>query len=93
MDEVRIHPIGARVLIKPQQVGKTKAVRGIYIPDIVNERPQYGEVVAIGDQEDAIKVEVGNMVLYPKNSGVEVYLNDTLFVIIEAKNLLAIIKD
>jgi chaperonin GroES len=93
MDEVRIHPLGSRVLIKPQQEGETKAVRGIYIPDLVKERPQYGEVVAIGDQEDAIKVDVGNIVLFPKKSGVEVYLNDTLYIIIEAKNLLAMIKD
>jgi chaperonin GroES len=93
MADIRIHPLGARVLIKPQQKDEPQAVRGIYIPEMVKERPQYGEVVAIGDPQAEIKVKIGNIVLYPRNSGIEVYLEDTLLIIIDAKDLLAIIKD
>ncbi|MBE0411946.1 MAG: co-chaperone GroES [Anaerolineales bacterium] len=93
MDQVRIHPLGARVLIKPEQSGESLPIRGIYIPEMTNEQPLCGEVVAVGDQEDDIKVKIGNRVLYPKNSGIEVYDDDILYVIIDAKDILAIIKD
>jgi chaperonin GroES len=93
MDEIKIQPLGARVLIRADQRDESNRIKGIYVPETSEEKPHWGEVVAIGDQKDEIKVRVGNKVLYSRNSGTEIKINSTQYLIMEANDLLAIIKD
>ncbi len=87
-----LQPLGARVLVKltpDEQTTKS----GLVLPDTAKEKPQRGEVVAVGDDEEMIKVAVGDRVLFPKYTGTEIKLEDEDYLVIEAADLLAIIKD
>ena len=70
---------------------------GLYIPDTAKEKPQQGEVVAVGTGrfEDGKRVEmelkVGDKVLYGKYSGTEVTLDDAQYLILRESDVLAIV--
>jgi chaperonin GroES len=85
-----IQPLGSRVLVRVLEEPTTTA-SGIVLPDTAKETPQRGEVVAIGDDEDLIKVAPGDLVLYPKYSGSEVTVDGDEHLIIEATDLLAVV--
>ena len=59
----------------------------------LKEKPQTGLVIAIGDEEDDIPVKVGQKILFPKYTGTEIKLDGVEHLIIEASDLLAIIKE
>ncbi len=86
-----IQPLGSRVLVRVLEE-PTTTHSGIVLPDTAKETPQRGEVVAIGDDEDLIKVEPGDVVLYPKYTGSEVSVDGDEHLIVEATDLLAIIR-
>ena len=86
-----IQPLGSRVLVRVVQVPATTS-SGIVLPDTAKEKPQRGEVVAIGDDEDLIKVEPGDVVLYPKYTGTEVEAAGDEYLILEATDLLAVVR-
>ena len=74
---MKLQPLGDRVVIKPLSAQEKKR-GGIVIPDTAKEKPQAGEVVAVGKgkplengQVKAPEVKVGNRVLYGKYSGTE----------------------
>ena len=85
-----IQPLGSRVLVRVLEE-PTTTVSGIVLPDTAKETPQRGEVVAIGDDEDLIKVAPGDLVLYPKYGGSEVTVDGDEHLIIEATDLLALV--
>ncbi len=87
-----IQPLGSRVLVLVL-AQENRTASGLVIPDTAKEKPQRGEVVAIGDDTDVIKVEVGDRVLFPKYTGTEVKLDDRDHLIIESTDLLAILRD
>jgi chaperonin GroES len=91
MSEV-IQPLGSRVLVRivPEE---NVTGSGLYIPDTAKEKPQKGEVVAVGDDTDAIKVSAGDRVLFPKYTGAEVKIGMQDHLIIESADLLAILRD
>ncbi|HEY5574692.1 MAG TPA: co-chaperone GroES [Anaerolineales bacterium] len=93
MSEVDIQPLGARVLIRPLVEGESRTSRGLFIPETAKEKPQTGEVIAVGDEQDEIKVRVGQKVLFPKYSGTEIKLNNVDHLIMDADDILAIVKD
>lgn len=93
MNEVNVQPLGARVLIRPVEENGARTSSGLYIPETAKEKPQTGEVIAIGDEEEEIKVKVGQKVLFPKYTGTEIRLNGVDHLIMEADDLLAIITD
>ena len=70
---------------------------GLYIPDTAKEKPQQGEVVAVGPGriEDGklvpMELKAGQTVLYGKYSGTEVTLDDTQYLIIKESDVLAIV--
>ncbi len=66
---------------------------GIYLPDTAKEKPQRGEVVAVGDDTELIKVEPGDRVLFAKYAGTEIRLDDAEHLIIDATELLAVERD
>lgn len=87
----QIQPLGSRVLVRvlaDESVTKS----GIFLPDTAKEKPQRGEVIAIGDDSETIKVAVGDRVLFPKFSGTELRLDGEDHLILEANDLLAILR-
>ncbi len=86
----RIRPLGSRVLVRVLEE-PTVTSSGIVLPDTATEKPQRGEVVAIGDDEELIRVAPGDVVLYPKYSGSEVSVEGDEHLILEATDLLAVV--
>ena len=86
-----IQPLGSRVLVRVLEEQSVTA-SGIVLPDTAKEKPQRGEVVAVGDDEDLIKVAPGDVVLYPKYSGTEVTVDGEEHLILEATDLLALLR-
>lgn len=96
--ELNIRPLGERVIVRalPQEE-KTKS--GIYLPDTAKEKPQQGEVMAVGNgkvTEDGktvpMNVKTGDKVLYGKYSGTEVKIEGEEFLIIKESEILAILS-
>lgn len=86
-----LQPLGARVLVKitPEE---TTTKSGLVLPDTAKEKPQRGEVTAVGDDEEMINVKVGDKVLFPKYTGTEFKIEDEDYLVIESGDLLAIVK-
>ena len=76
MSKLNIKPLADRVLVEPLEA-ETKTASGIIIPDSAKEKPQKGNVVAVGvgTKENPITVKVGDTVLYGKYSGTELKLS------------------
>ncbi len=85
-------PIGDRVVIKPAPA-EEKTKGGIIIPDTAKEKPQRGEVVAVGPGKDGnlMTVQVGDIVLYGKYAGQEINYNGEDFMIMREDDILVII--
>ena len=92
MSKLNIKPLADRVLIQPLEA-ETKTASGIIIPDTAKEKPQKGNVVAVGPgtKENPVTVKVGNSVLYGKYSGTELKLDDKNYLIMRESNILAIV--
>jgi chaperonin GroES len=87
MAKINIQPLGTRVLLRPlEQESKTSS--GLYLPDTAKEKPQTGEVVAIGDDE-SIKLKVKDKVLFAKYSGTEFKFENVDYLLLEANDVLA----
>ncbi len=85
-------PIADRVIIKPAPADeKTKG--GIIIPDTAKEKPQRGEVIAVGPGKDGnlMTVQVGDIVLYGKYSGQEISFEGTDYLIMREDDILVIV--
>ncbi|HEX3157700.1 MAG TPA: co-chaperone GroES [Gemmatimonadaceae bacterium] len=93
---MKIKPLADRVVIKALE--ETEQMRGgLYIPDTAKEKPQQGEVVAVGEgryeegKRIPMDVKVGNKVLYGKYSGTEVTLEGEQYLILRESDVLAIV--
>ncbi len=95
---MKIKPLGDRVLIKPsKEPEKTKG--GIVLPDTAKEKPQEGEVVAVGEGRKTeegkavpLTVKVGDKVLYGKYSGTEITVDGDEYLIMREEDILAIVQ-
>jgi chaperonin GroES len=94
---VKIRPLGDRVLVKPIEEAEVKK-GGIIIPDTAKEKPQEGEVVALGTgkrDEDGKLVEFtvkkGDKVLISKYGGTEVKLDGASYLIMREDDILGIV--
>jgi chaperonin GroES len=94
---VKLAPLADRVVIKPLE--ETETMRGgLYIPDTAKEKPQQGEVIAVGpgrfekDKRVPMDVKVGDKVLYGKYSGTEVTLDGDQYLILRESDVLAIVS-
>lgn len=87
-----VRPLGARVLVQVEEEASVTA-SGLVIPDTAKDKPQRGVVVAVGDDEDLLKVTVGDRVLFPKYSGTELRLGNVDHLILEAADLLAVVGE
>jgi chaperonin GroES len=94
--DVKVTPLADRVVIRALE--ETEQMRGgLYIPDTAKEKPQQGEIIAVGPgkYEDGklvpMGVKVGDKVLYGKYSGTEVTLDNEQYLILRESDVLAII--
>ena len=94
---MNIKPLSDRVVIKPAEPDE-KVQGGIIIPDTAKEKPQKGEIVAVGpgkasESGDIIpmSVKVGDTVLYGKYSGTEVTIDNKDYLIVRESDILAVI--
>ena len=93
----KIKPLADRVVVKALE--DTEEMRGgLYIPDTAKEKPQQGEIMAVGpgrlsDKGERIAMEVseGDRVLYGKYSGTEVTVDGETYLILRESDVLAII--
>ncbi len=93
-----VKPLGDRVFIKVS-ASEEKTAGGILLPDTAKEKPQVGEVVAVGPgkrDDKGAKVEpevkVGDKVLYSKYAGTDVKLGTEEYVLLSEKDILAIVQ-
>ena len=89
---IKVQPLGTRVLIRPEEE-EARTSSGLYLPETAKEKPQKGVVVAIGDEEEDIKVKVGQKVLFPKYTGTEIKIDGVDHLIMEADDILAVIEE
>ena len=92
MSELKIKPLGDRVIVQPQEA-EEKTASGIIIPDSAKEKPQKGTVVAAGPgtKDEKIEVKVGDTVLYGKYAGTELSFEGDDYLIMRQSDILAII--
>ena len=90
--KLKIRPLGTRVLIRPEEE-ELRTKSGILLPETAKEKPQMGVVIAIGDEEEDIKVKVGQKVLFPKYTGTEIKIDGEEHLIMEADDILAVIEE
>jgi chaperonin GroES len=96
---VKLRPLGDRVVVRPS--GREETTKsGIVIPDTAKEKPQRGTVIAVGegrrdDDGDRIPMDVtaGDQVLFAKYGGTEFKLDDEELLILNERDILAIIAD
>ena len=90
--KISVTPLHDRVIVKPA-AAEEKTAGGIIIPDTAKEKPQRGEVVAVGTgkKDEPITVKVGDVVLYGKYSGTEITIEGEEFLIMREADILAVI--
>ena len=94
---VSIKPLEDRIVVKPLDAEQTTA-SGLVIPDTAKEKSQEGEVLAVGPgrfeegQRLPLDVSVGDTVLYSKYGGTEVKYSGQEYLILSARDVLAIIE-
>ena len=97
MAKFNLEPLEDRIVVKPGEEEET-TVSGIVIPDTAKEKPQEGEVVAVGPGrfEDGkripMDVKAGDKVIYSKYGGTEVKIEGDEYLILSARDVLAIVK-
>jgi len=97
---MKIRPIDERVLIKPFKEEERK-VGSIIIPDTAKERPQMGEVVALGDDIEIADrkqkklsdiLHVGDTVVYARYGGTEVKIDEQEYLLVSRSDILAVVQ-
>ena len=93
----KIRPLGDRVVVKV--VKEEKTAGGLVLPDTAQEKPQTGEVIAVGPgkvldngNRQTLDVAVGEKVLFAKYSGTEVKLDGETYLLLAEKDLLGVVS-
>jgi chaperonin GroES len=90
-----LKPLEDRIVVKPSEEEET-TISGIVIPDTAKEKPQEGEVMAVGPgrfedgQRVPLDIKVGDRVIYSKYGGTEVKVRGDEYLILTARDVLAI---
>ncbi len=95
----KLRPLGDRVVIKPTpREEMTKS--GIVLPDTAKEKPQEGEILAVGPgrilddgKREQMDVKKGDKVLYAKYAGTEFKVEGEELLIVSQKDILAVVED
>ena len=95
---MNLQPLEDRIVVRPNDAEATTA-SGLVIPDTAKEKPQQGEVLAVGagrrsDAGELIPMDVssGDTVVYSKYGGTEITIDGEDLLILSARDVLAIIK-
>lgn len=95
---LNMKPLGDRLLVKPIEQ-EEKTASGIILPETAKEKPQEGEVLAIGPgsrKDDGTRIEmdvqVGDRVLYAKYAGTEIKIDGKKLLILKESDILAIVE-
>lgn len=86
---MKFKPLKDRVFVKYTEEGD-KTAGGLYIPDSAKEKPQKGDVEAVGSEVKEIKI--GNTILFDKYSGSKVNIDGNEYLIIKEEDILGIIE-
>ena len=99
MASVNIKPLEDKILVQANEAETTTA-SGLVIPDTAKEKPQEGEVVAVGpgrfnedgDERIPMDISVGDRVIYSKYGGTELKYNGEEYLLLSSRDLLAVIE-
>lgn len=98
MAQMKLRPLGDRVVIKA--LPREEVTRsGIVLPDTAKEKPQEGEIIAVGPgrlddgERQPMDVKVGDKVLYAKYAGTEFKMEDEELLILSEKDILAVLEN
>ena len=97
MAKFSLEPLEDRIVVKPGEAEET-TISGIVIPDTAKEKPQEGEVIAVGPgrfeegNRVPMDVKVGDKVIYSKYGGTEVTVEGDDYLILSARDVLAVVK-
>ncbi|GAB3701796.1 co-chaperone GroES [Nocardiopsis oceani] len=93
-----LKPLEDRVVVKTLEAEQTTA-SGLVIPDTAKEKPQEGEVLAVGPgrlddsgKRVALDVNIGDVVLYSKYGGTEVKYDGQEYLVLSARDILAVVE-
>jgi chaperonin GroES len=96
---VTIKPLEDRILVQPLDAEQTTA-SGLVIPDTAKEKPQEGQVLAVGpgrfdedgDKRIPLDVKVDDVVIYSKYGGTEIKYNGEEYLLLSARDVLAVVE-
>ena len=94
---MKLNPLGDRIVVKPKDEDEATTASGLVIPDTAKEKPQLGEVLAVGPGEYKdgervpIDVGVGDLVFYSKYGGTEVKHDGVDYLILSSRDVLAVL--
>jgi chaperonin GroES len=95
---MNLKPLGDRIVVKPQDEEESRTASGLVIPDTAKEKPQLGEVLAVGPGEFKdgervpVDVNVGDVVFYSKYGGTEVKHDGKDLLILSSRDVLAVLS-
>jgi len=95
---MKFKPLRDRVLVKYSEEAE-KSAGGLYIPDSAKEKPQKGEVIAVGPgritddgKMQKVEVKIGDIVLFDKYSGSKINIDNVEYLIIKEDDILGILE-
>ena len=96
---MNLKPLDDRIVVRPNEA-ETQTASGLVIPDTAKEKPQQGEVLAVGPGKRAessgelipVDINVGDTVLYSKYGGTEVAVNGEDLLVLNSRDVLAIVE-
>src|SRR5205814_10465159 len=96
---MKLKPLEDRIVVRPNEAEET-TVSGIVIPDTAKEKPQFGEVLAVGPGRRSeqtgelipLDVKAGDTVVYSKYGGTEITVDGEDLLILNGRDVLAIVK-
>ena len=95
---MNIRPLGDKIVIKVVE-DTEQTSGGIFIPDSAKEKPQKGEVIAVGEgrtldsgEKEPMAVKVGEVVLYAKYAGTDIKLDGEMLKILSVKDVLGVLE-
>jgi chaperonin GroES len=96
---MNLQPLDDRIVVKPGESEETTA-SGLVIPDTAKEKPQQGEVVAVGPGKRSeqtgeivpLDIKVGDTVVYSKYGGTEITIDGDDVLILSGRDVLAVVK-
>jgi chaperonin GroES len=97
---MNLKPLDDRIVVKPNEA-ETQTASGLVIPDTAKEKPQQGSVLAVGPGKRSdtsgelipLDIKVGDTVLYSKYGGTEVTVNGDDLLVLNARDVLAIVEN